>query len=523
MELEGTSIIGNGRGRRDAGATFCASNRVSGGELSPEYMTASEGEIAEAVRLARQAAPELARLPGEGRGALLRAIADVMEKNKAALVERTPMETGYPEMRIHIEFARTVGQLRLFAEVVEEGSWVQARIDHGDPQRKPLPKPDVRSMLRPLGPVAVFGASNFPLAISAVGNDTVAALAAGNPVVVKAHPAHPGTGEIIGLCVAEAIRSCDLPEGAFSLLFDGGHEVGRALVLHPEIRAVGFTGSLRGGRALMDLAAMRSEPISVFAEMGSVNPVFLLPGALRERGKELAQALHGSLTAGAGQMCTNPGIVVAGEDPALGDFRDAVAELVRGTPAGVMLTEGIRASYERGTGRLREWEGVWEVASGGEGGAFLFETGADRFVEDSVLHEEVFGPSTLLVRCGPQEELVRVAESMEGQLTASVHGTEEDLMENRRLLETLERRVGRLIINGFPTGVEVCHAMVHGGPYPATSDGRSTSIGTLSIERFVRPVAFQDMPDALLPGELKEANPLGIVRLVDGKWGVRDR
>ncbi len=522
MELEGTSIIGNGRGRRDGGESFRAANRMNGGDLPPDYVTASAGEIADAVRLAGEAAPEMARLSGRRRGELLRAIADVLEKNKAALVDRTPKETGYPEMRIHMEFARTVGQLRLFAEVAEEGSWVHARIDHGDPERKPLPKPDVRSMLRPLGPVVVFGASNFPLAISAVGNDTVAALAAGNPVVVKAHPAHPGTGEIIGLCVAEAVRSCGFPEGTFSLLFDAGIEVGQALALHPGIRAVGFTGSLGGGRALMDLAATRPDPIPVFAEMGSVNPMFLLPRALRERGAELARAFHGSLTAGTGQMCTNPGIVAAGDDPALGAFRDAVAALVRGTPAGVMLTEGIRASYERGTGRMRAWEGVEEVASGGDGGAFLFETRAERFVEDAGLHEEVFGPSTLLVLCGSAEELIRVAESMEGQLTASIHGTEEDLLENRGLVEALERRAGRLIINGFPTGVEVCHAMVHGGPYPATSDGRSTSIGTLSIERFVRRVAFQDMPDGLLPPELQEANPLGIVRIVDGKWGVRN-
>ncbi|MFO1528498.1 MAG: aldehyde dehydrogenase (NADP(+)) [Kiritimatiellia bacterium] len=412
--------------------------------------------------------------------------------------------------------------MRFYGATMEAGWCLDARIDHADPARQPLPKPDVRSMLRGVGPVVVFGSSNFPFAYSVAGGDTASALAAGCPVIVKAHPAHPGTSELVGAVIAAAVAAQGLPGGLFSPLFDGGHGVGAALVRHAGVKAVGFTGSLKGGRALMDLAAARREPIPVFAEMGSVNPVFILPGAMAAQAAGLAAGLHASATLGVGQFCTNPGLVVVRHGPEADVFAAELAARMSATAAGVMLTPGIAAGYRRGVVKLAGAPGVKTLAQapasadGCLAGAAVMTVNADQFIANPALREEVFGPSTLIICCRDLDQMGAVAGAMEGQLTATLHGTEAELAGAAGLLAALEGFAGRVVCNGFPTGVEVCHAMVHGGPYPASSDGRTTSVGTRAALRFLRPVCFQGLPDALLPDELKESNLLGIPRLVDG-------
>jgi NADP-dependent aldehyde dehydrogenase len=417
----------------------------------------------------------------------------------------------------------------MFAQLIREGSWVEARIDLAQPDRQPLPKPDIRRMLIPIGPVAVFGASNFPLAFSVAGGDTASALAAGCPVVVKAHPAHPGTSEMVARAIAVAAEKTGMPAGVFSMLHDRGHEVGTALVKHPLTKAVGFTGSLRGGRALFDAAASRPEPIPVYAEMGSTNPVFILPGALRERGEALAEGLKNSVTMGVGQFCTNPGLTIglAGED--FSKFTAKLGALISEAPSGSMLYPGILTAYEQGVKQLGEIEGVQKVQSNHttelsrtEARAAMFTTEAGNFLEHRELGEEVFGPSTVVVSCGSKEELEKVASNLEGHLTATIHGTEADLVEFSWLVSILENKVGRLLFNGFPTGVEVCPSMHHGGPYPATTDPRSTSVGTAAISRFARPVSYQNFPQLALPVELQNKNECSIWRLVDNQFTKED-
>ena len=476
-------------------------------------------------RLASEASSTYRLISGREKGAFLRKIAESLESRADEIIERAERETALPRPRLQGETARTCGQLRLFAQVVEEGSWVVARIDRPDPDRKPSPRPDIRSMLRPLGPVVVFGASNFPLAFSVAGGDTASALAAGNPVVVKAHPAHPGTSELVGHAIRESVRVCGLPEGVFSLLFDSGIRVGEQLVKHPHVKAIGFTGSRHAGRALMDLVASREEPIPFFGEMSSTNPLFILPGALRERGASIAAGLHTSFTLGAGQFCTKPGMVFLPHGDDADSFSDKLQELVRRSTPSNLLTDGICSSYQSALGKRGASAAVKRiaetpktaVASGFAVGTALFETDAAAFLSDSNLDQEVFGPTTLLVQHSSREQVLEIARGLEGHLTATVHGTAEDLRAFADLVAILESKVGRLVFNGFPTGVEVSHAMVHGGPYPATSDGRSTSVGSQAILRFVRPVCYQGFPDEALPEELKNANPLGIWRVIDGK------
>jgi 2,5-dioxopentanoate dehydrogenase len=521
LPLTGLSLIGMNNGA--AGAGFAGVNPATGEALPPQYASAGASEVDLAARLAHDALAMYSALSGAKKAEFLRQIAGTIESNGAEIVGRAQLETGLPKPRLDGELGRTANQLRLFAQVVEDGSWVNARIDLADPARKPLPKPDIRSMLRPLGPVVVFGASNFPLAFSVAGGDTASALAAGNPVIVKAHPAHPGTSELVGLAIRESVRACGLPEGVFSLLFDAGIEVGTRLVQHPLVKAVGFTGSLAGGRALMDLAASRPDPIPCFAEMGSVNPVFILPEALKERAGDLAAGLHTSFTLGSGQFCTKPGLVFLpreqGTDKLIADLSDRV----RKTSSQVMLTSGIAQRYRTAvgarlsTGRapaIARSEAPATAAAYSE--PVLFATDAAAFLKHKDLSEEVFGPSTLLIEYTTHDEVLAAAAQLEGHLTATLHGTEADFAAHRDLIAILETKVGRLILNGYPTGVEVCHAMVHGGPYPATSDGRSTSVGTQAIFRFARPVCYQNFPQSLLPDELKSANPRGIWRLVDG-------
>lgn len=524
MELLGKNLIAGAPLEEDAPA-FHGQDPTTGKDLAPAFLEASERVVDLAVRGAEAAFPLYRALEPARRAAFLRAIAEEILALGDPLLERAQRETGLPIPRLTGERGRTVSQLRLFADLVEEGSWVEARIDTPDPSRAPLPKPDLRRMLVPLGPVAVFAASNFPFAFSVAGGDTASALAAGCPVVLKAHPAHPGTSELTARALLRAADATGMPEGVFSLLHGWSHEVGLALVRHPLIQAVGFTGSLRGGRAIFDAAAARPAPIPVYAEMGSVNPIFLLPSAVEARGEALADGLATSITVGVGQFCTNPGLVLGVRGDPLDRFLERLSERISGSPRGTMLYAGICDGYHRGIDNLKRSEGVEvraeaapaEQPGGSSANAVLFTTDVATLRRNPHLAEEVFGPSSLVVAADSAEELLEVASSLEGQLTATVHGTEEDLLRHQELIRVLERKAGRLIFNGFPTGVEVGHAMHHGGPYPATTDSRTTSVGSAAILRFARPVAYQDFPESALPPELRDANPRGIWRLVDGE------
>lgn len=523
MTLHGLNFIGKtaiGAGRH----TFRAVNPATEEPLSPDFTEATADEVDAAARKAAAAFAEYRRKSGLEKAAFLDAIADEILHLGTPLIERCCAETGLPEARITGERGRTMGQLRLFAQLLREGSWVDARIDTAQPERQPLPKPDIRSMQRPLGPVGVFGASNFPLAFSVAGGDTASALAAGCPVVVKAHPAHPGTCELIAGAILAAAEKTGMPDGVFSMVHGASNEVGLALVNHPFIKAVGFTGSFRGGKALFDAAVRRPEPIPVYAEMGSVNPVFVLPGAMQQQAESIARGLAASVSLGTGQFCTNPGLVVLLDTPGAGAFTEALAHALRDSPTGVMLNAGIHQNYERGLEVLGRQTGVRVLAAGSnpEGtnraSARLFGADAGTFLQNPHLEEEVFGPSTLVVSARDQPEVLALARHLHGHLTASVFGTEADWEVFGELLHLLEQKAGRLILNGYPTGVEVCSSMVHGGPFPATTDARSTSVGTAAILRFTRPVCYQNFPAGLLPVELQNGNPLGIRRLVDGSW-----
>ncbi|MEX0821745.1 MAG: aldehyde dehydrogenase (NADP(+)) [Rhodothermales bacterium] len=515
----GGNLIGRDTSKEGT-STYTATDPSTGTILPGTFYEATDSEIDRAVTLADEAWQASADVEPEDRARLLERMADEIERLGDAFVERVVAETGLGDGRVRGERGRTTSQLRMFAELVREGSWVDARIDPGNPEGDPSPKPDVRRMLMPLGPVAVFGASNFPLAFSVAGGDTASAIAAGCPVIVKAHPAHPGTSELVGEALRRAVDAAGFHPGTFSMIHGRDPDVIMTLVRHPLLRAVGFTGSLHAGRAIFDAAAARPRPIPVYAEMGSVNPIFLLQGALKQRPDALAEGLVGSVTLGAGQFCTNPGLVFGLSGDGLDYFVDAVSEGLGQTPAFTMLHRGICDAYVEGLRRLSDVDGV-EVAAqaesgDGRAGAAVLTTSAGVFLRAPRLHEEVFGPSTLVVRCKDLEEMERVAADLEGNLTAALHGTREDLIEADALLGILRRRVGRLIFNGFPTGVEVGHAMQHGGPYPATTDERSTSVGTAAIERFARPICYQDFPQDALPAELRDRNERGIWRRIDG-------
>ncbi|WP_299841755.1 aldehyde dehydrogenase (NADP(+)) [uncultured Paracoccus sp.] len=444
----------------------------------------------------------------EERAAFLDAIADEIEARAEAITEIGSQETGLPEARLQGERGRTVGQLRLFASHIRDGAYLDRRHDKALPDRQPLPRPDIRVIQRPIGPVAVFGASNFPLAFSTAGGDTAAALAAGCPVVVKGHSAHPGTGEIVAEAVLAAIEKTGMPKGVFSLIQGGKRDVGTSLVQHPLIKAVGFTGSLGGGRALFDLCAQRPEPIPFFGELGSVNPMFILPHAAKARGAEIGKGWAGSLTMGAGQFCTNPGIAVI-ETGAAGDaFVSAAKDALAQVGPQTMLTEGIAKAYRDGQARFEGRNSVTPLLSteskGREANPNLYETDAATYLQDHALGEEVFGPLGLVIRVSGTDDMEKLAKGFEGQLTATIHLDAEDAAKARRLLPILERKAGRVLANGFPTGVEVSEAMVHGGPYPASTNFGATSVGTLSIRRFLRPVSFQNIPEGVLPDDLQD-------------------
>ena len=519
-QLTGQMLIA-GEQVRGSGKQIRAFDPTAGRDLEPTYYYGDASDVDAACAAAATAFAEYRATTSERRAQFLEAIAANIEAVKDAIVERAVAESGLPQARIAGEVGRTTGQLRLFASVLREGSWNVARIDPALPDRTPLPRPDIRQRSIPLGPVAVFGASNFPLAFSVAGGDTASALAAGCPVVVKGHDAHPGTSELVGRAITDAVAAAGLPAGTFSLLFGYGPELGTALVTDPRIKAVGFTGSRSGGTALVAAAAGRPEPIPVYAEMSSINPVFLLDGALATRGADLGRAFVGSLTTGSGQFCTNPGLVIAVDGPGLDAFIGAARDAIAQAPATPMLTPGIAENYGNGVTKL---SGEADLVVRGESSdsqtacrAALFATDAKSFLKSQALQAEVFGSSSLIVRCSDSVEMQTVAGNIEGQLTATVHADESDYDDAGELLPLLELKAGRILFDGWPTGVEVCHAMVHGGPYPATSDSRSTSVGARAIERFLRPVCYQNVPNSLLPSAIAEGNPDNLWRRIDGR------
>ena len=507
MPVSGDLFIGSQRVKKSE--TFFASSPATGQKLEPGFSAAGAEEIERACNLAWAAFHTYRELDIELRARFLETAADQIMALGDELLERAHAESGLPIARLTGERGRTVGQLRLFADEIRKGGWMGIRIDPAMPDRKPLPRSDLRLRKIPLGPVVVFGASNFPLAFSVAGGDTAAALAAGCPVIVKGHSAHPGTSDLVAQALTAAVKICQLPEGVFSLLNGNSRALGAGLVAHPYVKAVGFTGSRAGGLALIKIANERPEPIPVYAEMSSINPVVLLPGALSTRAEALGKEFVSSLTMGVGQFCTNPGLVIAMEGPELDSFVASASAALGQVPPATMLTAGIHAAYEKGVEKLLGHARVKALARGAEstgmhcGRGALFSIAAEDVVKHPEVTEEVFGASSMVVRCANEKQLLDALEHLEGQLTATIHMTDDDVAVAARLVPTLERKAGRIVVNGWPTGVEVSHAMVHGGPFPATSDSRSTSVGTLAIERFLRPVCYQDFPDALLPAALR--------------------
>jgi alpha-ketoglutaric semialdehyde dehydrogenase len=524
MNVTGKQFI-NGQWVDGTQGSYQAVNPATAALIEPAMTKASSAQVEEAVRAAEAAFAVYRDTPLEERAKFLECCADEIEALGDVLSDRVSAETGYPKARAEGERARTCGQLRMFANYIRSGRFLDARIDTAMPDRQPLPRPDLRYLNRPVGPVAVFGASNFPLAYSVAGGDTASALAAGCPVLVKGHSSHPGTCDLVAQAMAAAVQKCNMPSGVFSLLMGEGRDVGASLVKAEQVKSVGFTGSLAGGMALFELANARPEPIPVFAEMGSINPVVLLHDALAERAESLAEGFLASLTLGTGQFCVNPGLLIAIESPELDRFVDRCSALLSDTPAGVMLNNRICTAYEDGLTQFSDFDGVnleaEGVASNHDNGYYaqarLMSTTAEYFLSQHAIHEEVFGPASLLVRCQNREELLSVVKALKGQLTGTIQCSDKELATHQELVELLSMRVGRLVVNGFPTGVEVCPAMVHGGPFPAATDSRFTSVGTAAIERFLRPICFQNYPESLLPDALRNDNPLGIPRTINGE------
>ena len=526
MNLTGDNLI-SGAFVAGKGKTFSALNPLTGETLAPSFGEATVEQIGEAANAASAAFQSYRRLPGAQRAEFLEAIAAQLESAAEPLIARCGQETGLPAARLKGELGRTTGQLRQFAAVIREGSWADVRIDPALPARQPAPRPDLRRTLIPLGPVAVFGASNFPLAFSTAGGDTASALAAGCPVLFKAHPAHPGTCELVARSIARAAAQCQIAPGVFAMVH-GGREVGAVLVRHPAITAVGFTGSRHAGRAILDAAASRPVPIPVMAEMRSVNPLLILPGALQTQTVALAQGLAASVMLGSGQFCTKPGVILVPRGAAVDTFLTHLDTSFASAAALPLLTVGIQSAFISARARVttvRNVETRGASSSAPASAAPAAHTGvrpayavtdAEAFCREPALSEEVFGPFGLVVLYASPEELGRCLDRFEGQLTATLHATEADWPQVAELLPRLEQMAGRLILNGFPTGVEVVPAMTHGGPYPSTTDARFTSVGTAAIFRFARPVSYQNFPEQLLPPALRDANPEGLMRLVAG-------
>jgi alpha-ketoglutaric semialdehyde dehydrogenase len=506
------------------GKAFRAINPATGKELDEAFNAARLDDVDKAMSLADEAFATYSLTDGQTKAAFLRSIAEEIMAIGDALIEQAMAESGLPAARLQGERGRTTGQLNMYANLLEEGSWVEAVIDTAIPDRQPLPRADIRKMMVPIGPAVVFGASNFPLAFSVAGGDTCSALAAGCPVVVKAHPAHPGTSALVAGAIKKAAQSNDLPEGVFSILYDDGYAIGEALVKHPKTKIVTFTGSLKGGMALVKMAQEREEPIPVFAEMGSINPMVLLPKALENRTEELAK-LFVAITNNAGQFCTQPGLLLAVQSEGLEKFKTALSAAIADVSSSTMLTPGICDNFNKLSAGMLADEAVTVVAKSekldevniNQGLALVTEISATNFLADEKFKEEVFGPYTMLVVADDIAELEQVVNSLQGQLTASVMAEKEELAQYKNITDKLAKLSGRVILNGPPTGVEVGNAIQHGGPYPSTSDSRFTSVGTGAIKRFVRPVCWQNWDTDLLPDELKDGNPLGIWRLFNGE------
>jgi NADP-dependent aldehyde dehydrogenase len=510
---------------KDGEKTFKAVNPSTGAELEGDFHIASVGDVDVALNLAEKAANSYRYTDKKIKAEFLRGIAQEINALGDELIERAMAESGLPQARLQGERGRTTGQLNIFADLVEEGSWVEAVVDSALPNRQPAPRPDIRKMLVPIGPVVVFGASNFPLAFSVAGGDTASALAAGCPVIVKAHPAHPGTSALVAGAIKKAAQKHELPDGIFSILFDDGYTVGEALVKHPKTKIVTFTGSYKGGMALVRMAQQRDEPIPVFAEMGSINPVLLLPDALENRNAQIAEQYAASITLGAGQFCTNPGLLIAVRSPALEKFKSALSVAIEKIGSSTMLTAGICKNYAQLSEQMLQEQGVYLINKGSlnadkltQGQPLVAGVSASSFLANPKLKEEVFGPYSLLIEADDETQVQQVVDALHGQLTASIVADEADLLKYRSLIQSLSDIAGRIILNNVPTGVEVVQSMQHGGPFPATSDSRFTSVGTGAIRRFVRPLSWQNWSNEMLPDELKDGNPLGIWRLVDNEW-----
>jgi len=518
--ITGKNYIGNNLSAK-GNKTYTTFNPQLNKENEFNFVEATPEEIDQAVRLAKNAYHEFSGISGTRKAEFLNAIADEILALDNLLIKTYCAETGLPEGRAMGERGRTVGQLRSFAELVNEGSWIEACIDTAIPNRTPISKPDLRKILIPLGPVVVFGASNFPLAYSTAGGDTAAAFAAGCPVIVKSHPMHAGTSELVASAIVKAADKTNMPSGVFSNLNSSGIEVGVALVKHPDVKAVGFTGSIRGGRALFNLASQRKEPIPVFAEMGSVNPVVVLPEAVQKRGSELATTYAGSITLGTGQFCTKPGLLLGIKGEALTSFIKNLSDAIVKIEPSCMLHPNIIGAYESNRQKAVTQDGLQVVADyptdvqTNYARQTVTTVEGKTFLENATLHQEVFGPYSIVVQCGDIDQLEQIISKLEGQLTGTIIAEERELSNYPGVVNALQNRVGRLIYNGVPTGVEVCPSMHHGGPYPSSTDSRFTAVGIHSIKRWVRPISYQDWPDNLLPNELKNSNPLGISRLVD--------
>lgn len=520
-QVTGKNYIGNQLSAKGT-KTYTTFNPQTNTENITVFTEATSDEINEAVKLASDAFETYSKKSGKEKAVFLRTIAEEIENLGEKLIETYTSESGLPAGRAAGERGRTLGQLRAFAAHVEEGSWSEATIDTAQPERQPLPKVDLRKMNVPLGPIVVFGASNFPLAFSTAGGDSAAAFAAGCPVIVKSHPMHAGTGELVASAIIKAAEKTGMPNGVFSNLNSSGIEVGQELVKHPKVKGVGFTGSIRGGRALFDLAAQREEPIPVFAEMGSINPVVILPEALQTKATDWAKTYAGSITLGSGQFCTNPGLLLAIKGDGLNEFTQTLAEEIVKIEPSCMLHPNIVGAYNSNKSKVTSQDGIQVLADfEGDlkvnyGGQIVSKVDGATFLANPTLHQEVFGPFSLVVECENTNQLEQILQHLEGQLTGTIIGTEEELSLNSGVVSALQNRVGRIIFNGVPTGVEVCPSMQHGGPYPASTDSRFTAVGVDSIKRWVRPFSFQSWPNNLLPDELKNENPLHILRNIDG-------
>ena len=518
--IDGAILVGGETRQRSP--RFNATNPATNAVLPASYSTANAADVADACSLAAEAYETFSRCPPSQRAVFLEQIAANIASIGDILIETAMAESGLPRARLEGERGRTTAQLKLFAEEVRLGYWLDVVVDSELPGRTPAPRPDLRRMNVPLGPVAVFGASNFPLAFSVAGGDTASAFAAGCPVVVKGHPAHPGTGELVARAIQKAVASIGLSPGVFSYLPGATHVLGAELVADLHIKAAAFTGSRQGGLALLDIAQRREEPIPMFAEMSSVNPVVLSPAALASRAHSIAEGFIASLTLGSGQFCTNPGIVLAIEGTGYDEFLSKAGAALSATKASTMLTASICKSYAESVAALDAHNDVRRVATGAIGDSAnggvgaLYEVSGSSFLIDRALRQEVFGAAAIVVKCRDAAELTHVLDAFEGQLTATLHLDAQDHAFASRLLPRLQAKAGRVLVNGWPTGVEVTHAMVHGGPFPATSDGRSTSVGTLAMMRFLRPVCYQAVPEALLPPPLQDANPWNAPRRLNG-------